>query len=176
MRRNSTKLTTRHKMWLYAVTLVVYLTGAIWGWLHYIAIRPDEIASRSPLEPWMMRLHGAGTMALLVILGTLLPGHVRFGWHARRNRPARNLRLSRVERLRALLLCRRTSPLVDKLVASRGGTGVAGDIGSAHLDRSSKCAVSPTITRNAKQLSETGIRTSGEQKHSHGDEQSRPFR
>jgi cation transport ATPase len=86
MRRNSAKLSRRHKAWLYTVTLVVYVTGAAWGWLHYVATRPDELA-HSPCEPWLMRLHGAGAMALLVILGTLLPGHVRFAWHARRNRP-----------------------------------------------------------------------------------------
>ena len=35
----------------------------------------------------MMKLHGAGAMVILVILGTLLPSHIRFAWHARRNRP-----------------------------------------------------------------------------------------
>lgn len=87
MRRNSAKLSRRHRAWLYTVTLVVYLTGAAWGWLHYAGSRSDELALPSPLEPWLMRLHGAGAMALLVILGTLLPGHVRFAWHVHRNRP-----------------------------------------------------------------------------------------
>jgi hypothetical protein len=40
-----------------------------------------------PAEPWSLKLHGAAAMAILVILGTLLPTHVRFAWHARRNRP-----------------------------------------------------------------------------------------
>jgi hypothetical protein len=87
MRRNSAKLSRRYKAWLYTVTLVIYMTGAAWGWLHYLAPRPDELALHSPLEPWLMKLHGAGAMALLVLLGTLLPGHVRFAWHAHRNRP-----------------------------------------------------------------------------------------
>lgn len=87
MRRNSAKLSTRHKIWLYTITLVVYITGAAWAWLHYL-IRPvDDLASHSAAEPWMMKLHGAGAMAILFVLGTLLPGHIRFAWHARRNRP-----------------------------------------------------------------------------------------
>ena len=40
-----------------------------------------------PAEPWSLKLHGAAAMAILIILGTLLPTHVRFAWHARRNRP-----------------------------------------------------------------------------------------
>lgn len=87
MRRNSVKLSGRHKFWLYAATLLLYATGAVWGWLHYLAQRADDFGSPSAAEPWMMKLHGAGAMALLVVLGTLLPSHVRFAWHARRNRP-----------------------------------------------------------------------------------------
>ena len=33
-----------------------------------------------------MKIHGAAAMAILVIVGTLLTGHVRFAWRARRNR------------------------------------------------------------------------------------------
>ncbi len=87
MRRNSAKLSGQHKVWLYGVTFLVYVTGAAWAWLHYFGARADELASRSAAEPWMMRLHGAGAMVILVILGTLLPSHIRFAWHARRNRP-----------------------------------------------------------------------------------------
>ncbi|MDQ2660161.1 MAG: hypothetical protein M3Y03_07045 [Verrucomicrobiota bacterium] len=87
MRRNSAKLSARHQTWLYATTTLLYLTGGVWAGLHYLGNHADEFAPRSPAEPWLMRLHGAGAMALLVVLGTLLPTHVRFAWHARRNRP-----------------------------------------------------------------------------------------
>ena len=33
-----------------------------------------------------MRIHGAAAMAILVLVGMLLAGHVRFAWRARRNR------------------------------------------------------------------------------------------
>lgn len=86
MRRNSVKLSRRHKSWLYSVTALLYLTGIVWAWLHYFGKPPNEFATASPVEPWMLKLHGAGAMALLVVIGTLLPTHVRFAWHARRNR------------------------------------------------------------------------------------------
>lgn len=86
MRRNSVKLTRRHKAWLYSITGLLYLTGVVWAWLHYLAPRPNEFSATSPAEPWMMKLHGAAAMGILVLIGTLLPSHVRFAWHARRNR------------------------------------------------------------------------------------------
>ena len=87
MRRNSVKLTLRHKVWLHATTALLYLTGAVWTWSHYLRAGAEEFGGRSAVEPWMMKLHGAAAMGILVILGTLLPNHVRFAWHARRNRP-----------------------------------------------------------------------------------------
>jgi hypothetical protein len=33
-----------------------------------------------------MKIHGAAAMAILVLIGMLLSGHVRFAWRARRNR------------------------------------------------------------------------------------------
>ncbi len=86
MRRNSAKLSGPHKLWVYSVTLLVYLTGVVWAWLHYLAPRPQDFGVH-PAEPWILKLHGAGAMIILVVLGTLLPGHMRFAWHARRNRP-----------------------------------------------------------------------------------------
>jgi surface polysaccharide O-acyltransferase-like enzyme len=89
MRRNSAKLTSPHKLWLYSVTLLVYLTGVAWAWLHYVVHGPGDFGVQiHPAEPWMLRLHGVGAMVILVLLGTLLPEHVRFAWHARRNRVA----------------------------------------------------------------------------------------
>ena len=87
MRRNSVKLSRRHKSWLYASTLLLYGTGAVWAWLHYLRASANEFGAHSAAEPWLMKLHGAGAMVFLVVLGTLLPSHVRFAWHARRNRP-----------------------------------------------------------------------------------------
>lgn len=41
-----------------------------------------------------MKIHGAAAMAILVLVGMLLTGHVRFAWRARRNRGNGSLFLS----------------------------------------------------------------------------------
>jgi hypothetical protein len=38
-----------------------------------------------PLEAWWLRLHGAAAMLVLAVLGSLLPIHIRRGWHQRKN-------------------------------------------------------------------------------------------
>ena len=37
-------------------------------------------------KAWAIKIHGAAAMAILVLVGMLLAGHVRFAWRARRNR------------------------------------------------------------------------------------------
>src|SRR5215472_17660162 len=37
-------------------------------------------------KTWAMKIHGAAAMAILVLVGMLLTGHVRSAWRARRNR------------------------------------------------------------------------------------------
>lgn len=88
MRRNSVKLSYRHKSWLYSSLILIYVSGVAWACLHYFVRTAGEFGDQpNPAEPWSLKLHGAAAMVLLVILGTLLPGHVRLAWHARRNRP-----------------------------------------------------------------------------------------
>ena len=41
-----------------------------------------------------MKIHGAAAMAILVLIGMLLSGHVRFAWRARRNRANGSMFLS----------------------------------------------------------------------------------
>jgi hypothetical protein len=87
MRRNSAKLSDCHKVWLYAITILIYASGAVWAYLHHFARRLGELGELPhPAESWSLKLHGAAAMAILVILGTLLPTHVRFAWHSKRNR------------------------------------------------------------------------------------------
>lgn len=85
MRRNSAKLSDRHKVWLYAITILIYVSGAVWAYFHYFVGSLGELSH--PAESWSLELHGATAMAMLVIFGTLLPTHVRFAWHSKRNRP-----------------------------------------------------------------------------------------
>ena len=80
-------LSGRHQAWLYSSFGVLFISGVLWLVLRWFS-RPhgDFGESAHPAEPWLLKAHGAGAMAALVILGTLIPGHVRRGWNANRNR------------------------------------------------------------------------------------------
>lgn len=87
MRRDRIRLSRRHEGVVYATFAILFASGALWlvarTWLR----GEDELAAdASPLAPWAMKVHGAAAMAFLVVLGTLLQGHVRQAWHARRSR------------------------------------------------------------------------------------------
>jgi hypothetical protein len=81
------ELTARHERWVLGLGLALLASGAGWLASHYLLAAPDEFgASRDPLAPWWLRLHGAAAMGFLVVLGSLLPVHVRRAWQFRRNR------------------------------------------------------------------------------------------
>jgi hypothetical protein len=88
MRRNSVKLSSRHKFWFYLILLLIYGSGLGWAYFRYTCRSTDELGYEPHrMEPWLLKVHGAAAMGFLIVLGTLLPGHIRFAWHARRNRP-----------------------------------------------------------------------------------------
>jgi small-conductance mechanosensitive channel len=62
---------------LYAVVAVLFVTGAAWIALDR-AVWPETSTS-------LLRLHGGAAMAMLVLLGALLPVHARVGWRRGKN-------------------------------------------------------------------------------------------
>lgn len=71
---------------MYGSFAVLAATGLAWLVLHHFVRVPGDFGiARHPLEIWSLRLHGAAAMAFLVLMGTLLPVHVRRAWRARRN-------------------------------------------------------------------------------------------
>jgi len=83
------RLSHRHRRWTYAACFAVLGTGVLWLGAHYLLARDCEFgACRNPLEPWILRLHGAAAFAALVAVGALLPVHVTRAWRMRQNRPA----------------------------------------------------------------------------------------
>jgi hypothetical protein len=68
---------------LYLLFAVLVASGAVWLWLHQG--RADD-SLPSPLEPWLMKLHGAAAMLTIYLAGTMLHGHMLNGWHRHRNR------------------------------------------------------------------------------------------
>ena len=58
-------LTRFHKRMIYLTISLLWFSGALWFYWQ---------------EPMIMRVHGAVAMAFLVLIGTLLPLHMRPGW------------------------------------------------------------------------------------------------
>jgi hypothetical protein len=79
------RLEPRFRAALYAVFAVLTVTGAVWlvaDW-RKDPLEPDvwqEIAPR------MLMLHGGAAMVCLLLLGALVPLHVRRAWRSGRNR------------------------------------------------------------------------------------------
>ena len=72
------RLSARFQAVLYLVIAVLFITGAAWVAVDR-AVWPETATQ-------LLRLHGGAAMAMLVLLGALLPLHVRIGWRRRRNR------------------------------------------------------------------------------------------
>lgn len=72
------RLSARFRAVLYLVIAVLFVTGAAW-------VEVDRTVWPETAT-YLLRLHGGAAMAILMLLGTLLPLHVRVGWRRRRNR------------------------------------------------------------------------------------------
>ena len=83
---DSIRLGRWHQAAVYGATAALALSGIIWLVLHYFLAASGEYGPPiHPLEPWMLRLHGAAVMAALIIYGSLLPVHIRRALSMRRN-------------------------------------------------------------------------------------------
>lgn len=75
-----------HRRLLYATSLTLLLSGLIWKGIQ----RADEAGrAGEALIRWkqpLIALHGGSAMVFVLLLGTLLTGHVRRSWLANRNR------------------------------------------------------------------------------------------
>ena len=83
-RPDSIRLKHSQRYFLYAVVALLFLSGVAWTYWSYLAISPGDFETSA--KTWAMKIHGASAMAILVLIGMLLSGHVRFAWHASRNR------------------------------------------------------------------------------------------
>lgn len=65
----------------------LWLSGVAWLLLHnFIQVQSDFGPEANPLEPWMLRIHGAAMQIVLLGLGSLLVVHVWRGWTYRSQR------------------------------------------------------------------------------------------
>lgn len=70
---------------IYAAFAVLFLTGAGWfvaDWQKNIS--GDEIWQQS--VAYLLMVHGGAAMAILLLLGALIPIHIMRAWRSRRNR------------------------------------------------------------------------------------------
>lgn len=75
-----------HRLSVYGVIGWLTLTGVLWLIAHYFMRPVGEFGEGvHPLEPWSMKLHGAGAMAALFFVGSLLNIHLRRAIKAGRN-------------------------------------------------------------------------------------------
>ena len=83
-RPDSIRLKRVQRYFLYAVLALLFLSGVAWTYWTYLAALPGDFGTTA--KAWAMKIHGAAAMAVLVLIGMLLNGHVRLAWQARRNR------------------------------------------------------------------------------------------
>lgn len=80
------RLSRHHRQWIYAAGGSLVGSGVGWLIAHYMLVGASPFGeTHHPAEPWLLRLHGAAVMVFLVVLGTILPGHVTRAWSLRKN-------------------------------------------------------------------------------------------
>lgn len=79
------RLSRHHRQWIYIVGGTLVGSGVAWLIAHYLFGAGEFGETHHPSEPWWLRLHGAAVMGFLVVLGTILPGHVTRAWSLRKN-------------------------------------------------------------------------------------------
>lgn len=81
------RLSHRHRKWVYAAILLLWLSGALWLVFHYF-LRTDGVfgPAAHPLETWWLRLHGLAVFSGLTAIGSIAVHHAGRAWQLRRNR------------------------------------------------------------------------------------------
>ncbi len=86
MKRRGLQITRRSRRLLYSVSLTLFISGISWAWIHHLDELGQATESLRELNGWFIAIHGFSAMTFVLLLGTLLVGHVRRAWHARKNR------------------------------------------------------------------------------------------
>jgi Na+-translocating ferredoxin:NAD+ oxidoreductase RnfE subunit len=79
------QLNVRFRFGLYAIFAVLFVTGAVW-------LIADSWKESADAEFWqtmsaaLLMIHGGAAMVTLVVLGALIPVHMRRAWLSRKNR------------------------------------------------------------------------------------------
>jgi cytochrome bd-type quinol oxidase subunit 2 len=79
MKRFKLRLNLVTELVVYFVFALLLATGIVWLWAQTNLDEANRVSSL------MLKLHGAGSMAAMILLGALF-NHVRKGWEGRKNR------------------------------------------------------------------------------------------
>src|SRR5262245_57609416 len=87
LRASGVRLSRAHERWVYGSFGLLLASGGLWLLFHHYVSVPGQFGAQPhPLEPWWLTVHGGAAVAFDVVLGTLLPAHVRRSWKAHKNR------------------------------------------------------------------------------------------
>lgn len=80
-------LSTWHSRISNAVLALLFASGLAHFVVHdYFPARGPFGPVPNPLEPWLLKLHGAAAMLTLILVGSLLPTHIARFWRLAHNR------------------------------------------------------------------------------------------
>jgi hypothetical protein len=86
MKRRGLQISRRHRLTLYVVSLVLLVSGGGWAWIHRLDAAGQAGDTLRQTNPWLLQAHGFAAVGFVLLLGTLIPVHIRHSWHARKNR------------------------------------------------------------------------------------------
>jgi hypothetical protein len=72
--------------WVHMTFIGLLFSGV--GWLilhHFFLIKGSFGVEENPYQAWCLKVHGAAAMGFMVVLGALIPIHMRRNWLIRRN-------------------------------------------------------------------------------------------
>lgn len=87
MRRIALHFPVRWRAGLGALLAWSWLTGVTFFALHrWFQVEGEFGPEKHPLEPWLIKAHGAGAFLSLMAFGYLLASHIPTGWRSKRSR------------------------------------------------------------------------------------------
>jgi len=89
MKRRGLQLERWHRWMIYLIVLMLLFTGIVWARLQNLEQSGPPDSLLRTVKPWLLKIHGLSAMVFMVLIGTLLPVHVRHAWHAKKNRGIR---------------------------------------------------------------------------------------
>lgn len=86
MKRHGLYLTPGHRRLFYSTSLVLFLSGALWTAIHRLDQAAEASETMRRWKPWLLSVHGLSAVVFVLLMGTLLAGHVPRAWRAEKNR------------------------------------------------------------------------------------------